>query len=106
MVLTEHGTTITAKKNNLLQRFESTEIIKDKFVKLLSKHCGKTINRILTTRCFGIRTCMPELMIGCLLAEDEDFVLREEIPTKSDKLKYRKFYLIMISEWILFGRVL
>ena len=37
-VLTEHGTTITAKKIIYCNGFESTEIIKDKFVKLLSTY--------------------------------------------------------------------
>jgi glycine/D-amino acid oxidase-like deaminating enzyme len=37
-VLTEHGTTINAKKILYCNGFESTEIIKDKFVKLLSTY--------------------------------------------------------------------
>jgi hypothetical protein len=61
----------------------STEIIKDKFVKLLSKHCGKTINRLNDTLFWNTADLMymPELMIDCLLAEDERFALsRKEIP--------------------------
>ena len=105
-VLTEHGTTITAKKIIYCNGFESTEIIKDKFVKLLSTYAivGERFEddqSYLNDTLFW-NTAEPymymrttddnRLLIG---GEDEDFVdatKRDSLLNyKSDKLtKYLK----------------
>lgn len=84
-VQTEHGTTITAKKLIYCNGFESTEIIKDKFVKLLStyaivgerfeddqSHINDTLFWNTAEPYMYMRTTDDNrLLIG---GEDEDFV--------------------------------
>jgi glycine/D-amino acid oxidase-like deaminating enzyme len=100
-VLTEHGTTITAKKILYCNGFESTEIIKDKFVKLLStyaivgerfeddqSHLNDTLFWNTAEPYMYMRTTDDNrLLIG---GEDEDFVDAAKrdslLNDKSDKL--------------------
>ena len=105
-VVTEHGTTIKAKKIIYCNGFESTEIIKDNFVKLLSTYAivgerfeddQSYLNETLfwnTAKPYTyLRTTDDNrLLIG---GEDEDFVNAEKrdelLNQKSDKLtKYLK----------------
>ena len=105
-VVTEHGTTIKAKKIIYCNGFESTEIIKDNFVKLLSTYAivGERFedNQANLNETLFWNTAEPynylrttddnRLLIG---GEDEDFVnaqKRDELlHQKSDKLtKYLK----------------
>ncbi|WP_158730379.1 MULTISPECIES: FAD-binding oxidoreductase [unclassified Flavobacterium] len=100
-VLTEHGTTINAKKILYCNGFESTEIIKDKFVKLLStyaivrerfeddqSHLNDTLFWNTAKPYMYMRTTDDNrLLIG---GEDEDFVDAAKrdslLNDKSDKL--------------------
>ena len=105
-ILTEHGTTITAKKIIYCNGFESTEIIKDKFVKLLStfaivgerfeddqSHINNTLFWNTAEPYMYMRTTDDNrLLIG---GENEDFVNAEKrdslLNDKSVKLtKYLK----------------
>lgn len=105
-VITEYGTTIKAKKIIYCNGFESTEIIKDKFVKLLSTYAivgerfeddQSYLNETLfwnTAKPYNYMRTTDDnrLLIG---GEDEDFVnakKRDELLNqKSDKLtKYLK----------------
>lgn len=105
-VITEYGTTIKAKKIIYCNGFESTEIIKDNFVKLLSTYAivGERFedDRSYLNETLFWNTAKPynymrttddnRLLIG---GEDEDFVNAEKrdelLNQKSDKLtKYLK----------------
>jgi glycine/D-amino acid oxidase-like deaminating enzyme len=105
-VITEYGTTIKAKKIIYCNGFESTEIIKDKFVKLLSTYAivgerfeddQSYLNETLfwnTAKHYNYMRTTDDnrLLIG---GEDEDFVNAEKrdelLNQKSDKLtKYLK----------------
>jgi glycine/D-amino acid oxidase-like deaminating enzyme len=105
-VITEYGTTIKAKKIIYCNGFESTEIIKDKFVKLLSTYAivgerfeddQSYLNETLfwnTAKPYNYMRTTDDnrLLIG---GEDEDFVNAEKrdelLNQKSDKLtKYLK----------------